>query len=137
MGTEPMSKKSHPEESLIHDSNQPKADESVEFDDEFDDAHPHFYFNDKKVAENIKNGDSLPGLRELRLLSFAVRRSLSSLVYRDRIDPMSSYKLELDMRITDTVMGMTLAEGVIKHTAEQNPEEDENYQKMLAEVKSQ
>ena len=139
----------------------------------FDDSDANLYFNDKRVAENLKalrvnrgltleqlsaltkmidpsgtgvsrvslsryeNGDSLPGLRELRLLSFAVRRPLSALVYRDRIDPMSSYKLELDMRIMDTVMGMTLAEGVIKHTGEQHPEEDEAYLKMLSDVKKQ
>lgn len=82
-----------------------------------------------------ENGDSLPGLRELRLISFATRRPLSVLVYRERIDPMSSYKLELEMRITDTVMGSVTADGVIKQTEEQSPEQDEDYLRLLDEVK--
>jgi transcriptional regulator with XRE-family HTH domain len=82
-----------------------------------------------------ENGDSLPGLRELRLISFATRIPLSTLVYRERIDPMSAYKLELEMRITDTVMGSVTADGVIKQTAEQSPESDEAYLQLLVEVK--
>lgn len=48
---------------------------------------------------------------------------------------MSAYKLELEMRITDTVMGSVTADGVIKQTAEQSPESDEAYLQLLVEVK--
>lgn len=84
-----------------------------------------------------ENGDSLPGLRELRLISFATRRPLSLLVYHERVDPMSTYKLELEMRITDCVMGQVTADGLIKETEEQSPEEDADYLRMLDEIKKE
>lgn len=84
-----------------------------------------------------ENGDSLPGLRELRLISFATRRPLSLLVYHERVDPMSSYKLELEMRIVDCFMGEVSADGLIKQTEEQSPEEDADYLRMLDEIKKE
>lgn len=87
------------------------------------------------ALSRYENGASLPGLRELRLISFSLRRPLSSLIYGERIDPMSAYKLELEMRIRDAVLDSVMAEGLIKETFDQAPEEDEKYQKLLDEVR--
>jgi transcriptional regulator with XRE-family HTH domain len=83
-----------------------------------------------------ENGDSLPGLRELRLISFAIRCPLSLLIYRERIDPMSSYKIELEMRITDTFMGSVSADGLLKESSEQTPETDAQYLELLERIKT-
>ncbi len=88
------------------------------------------------ALSRYENGATLPGLRELRLISFATRRPLSFLIYGQRTDPMSSYKLELEMRIIDTVMDSVVADGLIKETAEQNPDDDE-YKRLLEQVKTQ
>lgn len=66
------------------------------------------------ALSRYETGASLPGLRELRLLSFALRKPLAFLVYQDNTDPMSSYKLELEMRIMETVNDHLAAEGLIK-----------------------
>jgi len=87
------------------------------------------------ALSRYENGASLPGLRELRLISFATRRPLAFLFYGERTDPMSSYRMELEMRITDTVMGQIDAQGLIKEVNEQNPE-SEAYAALLNRVKT-
>ncbi|CAN7253672.1 helix-turn-helix domain-containing protein [Acidovorax sp. LjRoot74] len=87
------------------------------------------------ALSRYENGASLPGLRELRLISFATRRPLALLFYGERTDPMSSYRLELEMRITDIVMGQVDAQGLIKEVAEQAPD-DETYKALLERVKA-
>lgn len=87
------------------------------------------------ALSRYENGASLPGLRELRLISFATRRPLALLFYGERTDPMSSYRLELEMRITDVVMGQVDAQGLIKEVAEQDPE-DENFKSLVESVKA-
>jgi len=88
------------------------------------------------ALSRYENGSTLPGLRELRLISFAVRRPLSVLVYGQRTDPMSSYRLELEMRIMEVVMDSVTAEGLLKGESEQAPDQDESYQHLLKQVKN-
>lgn len=88
------------------------------------------------ALSRYENGSTLPGLRELRLISFAVRRPLSVLVYGQRTDPMSSYRLELEMRIMEVVMDSVTAEGLVKGETEQAPDQDESYQHLLKQVKN-
>lgn len=87
------------------------------------------------ALSRYENGASLPGLRELRLISFATRRPLAFLFYGERTDPMSSYRLELEMRITDVVMGQVDAQGLIKEVAEQDPEDD-TYKALIESIKT-
>ena len=87
------------------------------------------------ALSRYENGASLPGLRELRLISLATRRPLAFLFYGARTDPRSSYRLELEMRITDIVMGQVDAQGLIKEVSEQAPE-SESYKALLESVKS-
>lgn len=87
------------------------------------------------ALSRYENGASLPGLRELRLISFATRRPLAFLFYGERTDPMSSYRLELEMRITDIVMGQVDAQGLIKEVSEQVPEDDA-FKALLENVKT-
>ena len=86
------------------------------------------------ALSRYENGSSLPGLRELRLLSFAFRRSLSHLVYGEPTDPMSSYRIELEMRIMEVVNNHLAAEGLIKGEDHQEPESPE-YKQLLETVK--
>lgn len=87
------------------------------------------------ALSRYENGASLPGLRELRLISFATRLPLALLLYGERTDPMSSYRLELEMRITDIVMGQVDAQGLIKEVSEQTPD-DETFKALLQSVKA-
>ena len=48
---------------------------------------------------------------------------------------MSSYRLELEMRITDIVMGQVDAQGLIKEVSEQTPD-DETFKALLQSVKA-
>lgn len=77
---------------------------------------------------------TLPGLRELRLIALALRCPLSQLIYGEPSDPMSSYRLELEMRIMETVNDMITAEGIVKDRAENQPEGPE-YFALLEQVK--
>lgn len=88
------------------------------------------------ALSRYENGASLPGLRELRLISFATRRPLAFLFYGERTDPMSSYRLELEMRIIDTVMGQVDAKGLIQEVNEQDPDDD-RFKMLLEAVKKQ
>ena len=87
------------------------------------------------ALSRYENESSLPGLRELRLISFATRRPLALLVYGERTDPMSSYKLELEMRITEVVMGSITAEGLLKESDQQQPDQNPEYLKLLESIK--
>ena len=73
------------------------------------------------ALSRYETGAALPGLRELRLIALALRRPLSSFVYGVRSDPMFPYKLSLEMRIMDMVMGQVTAEGLIKNEDENEP----------------
>jgi transcriptional regulator with XRE-family HTH domain len=86
------------------------------------------------ALSRYENGSSLPGVRELRLLSFALRRPLAHLVYGDLSDPMSTYRLELEMRIMEVVGENLSAEGMIKGDQNQDPETDE-FKALVASVK--
>ena len=88
------------------------------------------------ALSRYENGSSLPGLRELRLISFAVRFPLSTLIYGERTDPMSSYRLELEMRIMEVVVDLVTAEGLVKGGTEQAPAQDESYLSLLKQVKN-
>lgn len=88
------------------------------------------------ALSRYENGASEPGLRELRLISWATRRPLAFLLYGQYVDPMSSYTLELEMRITDVVMGSLSAEGLIKERDTQEPE-NEHFKEALRRVKGQ
>ena len=79
----------------------------------------------RMTLSRYETGATLPGLRELRILSFALRMPLAWLVYEDREDPMTSYKLNLEMRITETVFDMVTAEGIIKGENQQDPQTPE------------
>lgn len=89
------------------------------------------------ALSRYENGASLPGLRELRLLSFALRYPLSYLVYDEHMDPMLNYKTSLEMRLTDMAFDTVLADGVIKDTWENEPDKDEAYLKLLQSVKGE
>jgi transcriptional regulator with XRE-family HTH domain len=88
------------------------------------------------ALSRYENGSTLPGLREIRLISFAVRLPLSTLVYGERTDPMSSYRLELEMRIMEVVVDVVTAEGLVKGGLEQSPDREEAYLQLLKQVKS-
>jgi transcriptional regulator with XRE-family HTH domain len=87
------------------------------------------------ALSRYENGSSLPGLRELRLLSFALRRPLSLLAYGEFTDPMSSYRIELEMRIMEVVNDHLTAEGLIKGDQSQDPE-SEQFKTLLSRVKN-
>lgn len=80
---------------------------------------------------------SLPGLRELRLLSFALRFPLSFLVYQEHMDPMLNYRTSLEMRINEMVFDTTLADGVIKEEWVSEPAKEESYLTLLDSVKGE
>lgn len=86
------------------------------------------------ALSRYENGSSLPGLRELRLLSFALRRPLSLLAYGEQTDPMSTYRIELEMRIMEVVNDHLTAEGLIKGDQSQNPE-SEQFKALLETIK--
>jgi len=88
----------------------------------------------KMTLSRYETGSTLPGLRELKILSFSLRVPLALLVYMDREDPMTSYKLNLEMRITETVMGLVMAEGIIKGEDENEPDGPE-YRDLVERVK--
>jgi transcriptional regulator with XRE-family HTH domain len=90
----------------------------------------------KMTLSRYENGTTLPGLRELKILAFSLRVPLALLAYDDREDPMTSYRLNLEMRITETVMDMITAEGVIKGSDTQEPESPE-YLALLDSVRNQ
>lgn len=79
----------------------------------------------RMTLSRYETGATLPGLRELRILSFSLRTPLALLAYEDREDPMTSYRMNLEMRITETVMGMITTEGLIKGEEGQEPISDE------------
>lgn len=79
----------------------------------------------KMTLSRYETGTTLPGLRELRIIALSLRVPVAFLVYEEREDPMTSYKLNLEMRITETVMGMIAAEGVIKGDDSNEPESPE------------
>ena len=74
------------------------------------------------ALSRYETGASLPGLRELRLIALSLRCPLSQLVYGEMTDPMLRYRLALEMRITETVMGAISAAGVIKDDLDNDPE---------------
>lgn len=86
------------------------------------------------ALSRYENGSSLPGLRELRLLSFALRRPLSVLAYGEHTDPMSSYRIQLELRIQEVVNSHLEADGLIKAEDHQEPE-SESYRALLEQVK--
>lgn len=59
------------------------------------------------------------------MLSFALRRPLAHLVYGEHTDPMSTYRLELEMRIMEVVGENLSAEGMIRGDQGQDPETKE------------
>lgn len=73
------------------------------------------------ALSRYETGASQPGLRELRLIALALRCPLASLVYGERNDPMLRYRLSLEMRIMDMVMGEVTAEGLIKQVDDNDP----------------
>ena len=87
------------------------------------------------ALSRYENGATLPGLRELRLISFATRRPLSVLIYGERIDPMSSYKLELEMRIRDMVMDAVYVDGLVKDSVE-HVADSEEHKRLVESVKN-
>jgi len=86
------------------------------------------------ALSRYENGSSLPGLRELRLLSFALRRPLSLLAYGENTDPMSSYRISLEMRIMEVLNDHLAAEGLIKGEQQQEPDTAE-YKALIEAVK--
>jgi transcriptional regulator with XRE-family HTH domain len=88
------------------------------------------------ALSRYETGASLPGLRELRLLSFALRKPLSFLVYQDGTDPMSTYKLELELRIMETVNGILATDGFFKDANENAPKSDA-YLALVGKVKDE
>jgi transcriptional regulator with XRE-family HTH domain len=87
------------------------------------------------ALSRYETGASLPGLRELRLLSFALRKPLAFLLYQDNTDPMSSYKLELEMRIMETVNDHLEADGLIKGVNASDPE-SADYKSLVQRIKA-
>lgn len=87
------------------------------------------------ALSRYETGASLPGLRELRLIALSLRLPLSRLVYGgEDSDPMTSYRIELEMRIMEVVNNMMGAEGIIKDAMENDPEGDD-YKALLKQVK--
>lgn len=87
------------------------------------------------ALSRYENGSSLPGLRELRLLSFALRKPLSILAYGEHTDPMSSYRIEFEMRVSELVNQHLGAEGLIKGEDQQEPESPE-YKALLELIRN-
>jgi transcriptional regulator with XRE-family HTH domain len=80
---------------------------------------------------------SLPGLRELRLLSFSLRLPLAWLVYEEHMDPMLNYRTSLQMRVTEMAFDTEIASGVIKTSIENEPEKDPKYLDLLGQVRDE
>jgi len=49
---------------------------------------------------------------------------------------MSSYRLELEMRIMEVVVDVVTAEGLVKGGLEQSPDQEEAYLQLLEQVKN-
>ena len=88
------------------------------------------------ALSRYENGSSLPGLRELRLLSFSLRQPLAALAYGYHTDPMSNYRIELEMRIMEVVNEHLEADGLIKGELRQNPD-NEKFKALIETVKKQ
>ena len=89
------------------------------------------------ALSRYETGASLPGMRELRLIALSLRVPLSMLVYGgEGSDPMSSYRIELEMRIMEVVNNMVSAEGIVKDGMENDPE-GADYLALLEKVKNQ
>jgi transcriptional regulator with XRE-family HTH domain len=88
----------------------------------------------KMTLSRYETSATLPGLRELVVLSFATRKPVAVLLYGERDDPMSSYKLTLEMHITETVNMMVRADGVIKEENSQDPFTPE-YEQLIEKVR--
>lgn len=88
------------------------------------------------ALSRYENGASLPGLRELRLIALSLRLPLAKLVYGgESTDPMSSYRLELEMKIMELVNDMVSAEGIIKDSMENDPDGAE-YRALVEQVRT-
>lgn len=88
----------------------------------------------KMTLSRYETGATLPGLRELKIISFALRRSIADLIYEESDDPMNSYKLTLELRITETVNQMLTADGIIKDESMNEPQTPE-YLSLVEKVK--
>lgn len=76
-----------------------------------------------------------PGLRELRLLALALRRTLSWLVYGDNEDPMSppASVMAIEDQISRVVLDVLAAKGLAER--ETSPREHPAYEQLLEEAK--
>lgn len=86
------------------------------------------------ALSRYETGASQPGVRELRLISLALRLPLSMLVYGEPTDPMLKYRLALEMRIMEVVNNMVTAEGLVKDEDSNDPERPE-FKALLEQVK--
>jgi transcriptional regulator with XRE-family HTH domain len=87
------------------------------------------------ALSRYETGASLPGVRELRLLSFALRQPLSFLLYQQHVDPMLNYKTSLEMRLVDMAFDTELANGVIKTELSNQPADDPKYLALLSQAR--
>lgn len=82
------------------------------------------------ALSRYENGDSLPGLREIKILSLALRTPLASLVYGDADDPMNfmspSIELVLQDLVADVVEATLERHGLIQKRPWQGPGSDEH-----------
>ncbi len=76
-----------------------------------------------------------PGLRELRLLALALRKTLAWLVYGDDEDPMSppASVMAIEDQISRVVLDVLAAKGLAER--ETSPREHPGYQQLLEEAK--
>jgi hypothetical protein len=65
------------------------------------------------AISRYETGASFPGYREIKLLAFALRTSVSSLIYA-RVDPLET-RHSLDSMVYDIVMDILTAHGIIKN----------------------
>lgn len=90
----------------------------------------------KMTLSRYETGATLPGLRELKIISFALRKPVAALIYEEIDDPMTSYKLTLELRITETVNQMLTADGLIKDEDAHEPKTPE-YFALVEKIKNQ
>jgi transcriptional regulator with XRE-family HTH domain len=78
---------------------------------------------------------SLPGLRELRLISLSLRTPLSFLVYQEHMDPMLNYRTSIEMRLTEMAFDTVIADGVVKEKYLHDPANNADYLNLLKTIK--
>lgn len=92
------------------------------------------------ALSRYENGDSLPGLRELKILSHSTRFPLASIVYGHPYDPMDFTDEPLELLVEDFVSGIVNAtlrhHGLIPQGEPEGIRMTKQYEALLEQARS-